>query len=480
MSNNEETNLIDIVSMLENFLKAVKKFWLAVIVGIVVITLGYYGYVRMSYHPVYQSQATFSVNADKSYFVNRGSLGLEQVKESLPYILQSDVMKNMVKEQMELEVFPAQMELASNETANLFVLKVSSADAKLSQEVMKVVLENLPRASVYVLGKIEIDILDESAGGSLVNYHNKRASLITGGVIGLFVCGIFLFIYAMTNHTIQKKEDFQKYLSISYIASIPHISFKKRRRQIDKHIHIYNDKVGYGFLEAIRTIRVRVEAETRRLNARTILITSSIPGEGKSTVASNLALSLAEKGARVVLVDLDLRNPSVGKVLGLEEYAKRGITDVLKGKRELGGVIHKIKNWNLSVVFCGEAQSDPTKMLSGGKIETIIDRLKEKYHYVILDTPPAAMLADASAIAGCADCAVYVVKQDYARIERVAEGMEALALAETPIVGAVLNDVENAVGGYGNYRYSHYGRYGAYGQAKDADQSKEYIDLEGK
>ena len=82
---------------------------------------------------------------------------------------------------------------------------------------------------------------------------------------------------------------------------------------------------------------------------------------------------------------------------------------------------------------------------------------------MILDTPPAAMLADASVIAGCADGAVYVVKQGYARIERIAEGLEALTIAGVPIIGSILNGLEVTLGGYGSYRYSRYGSYGGYG-----------------
>ena len=105
-----------------------------------------------------------------------------------------------------------------------------------------------------------------------------------------------------------------------------------------------------------------------------------------------------------------------------------------------------------------DPKSDPTSILGTNSVKNLIEDLRNKFDYVILDTPPAAMLADASAIAECADCAVYVVKQDYVRIERIAEGMDALTLAETPILGVILNGVERVFGTYGNY--SRYGKYG--------------------
>lgn len=235
----------------------------------------------------------------------------------------------------------------------------------------------------------------------------------------------------------------------------------------------------------MRSIRTRVRRGTEKLGAQVILVTSSIPGEGKSTIASNLALSMAERGMSTVLVDLDLRNPSIGTVLGMEAQSAVGIADILKQQRTLDEAIQYKEEWNLSILFGGEAQTNPVKTLNSGKIEEIIEELSERYDYVILDTPPAAMLSDASDIARCADCAVYVVKQDYARIERIAEGMETLNLSKTPIIGAILNGMERPIGGYGygGYRYARYesyGNYGVYGEtAKNQDGSvPEYVEVE--
>ena len=355
-------------------------------------------------------------------------------------------MKNMVKEELGLDSFPAEISLESKASANFFVLRVRSADAKLSYDILQSVIENCPDASVYVLGRIELDILDDSGIASYpVNGLNKRQNLMKGLLLGCLISTAAALFYAVTRRTICKEDDFKKYLSVSCIASVPKITFKKRRKKIDKHIHIYNDKVGYAFMEAIRMLRTRVLRNAEKLNAQVIMVTSSIPGEGKSTVAANLALSLAECGAKTILVDLDLRNPSVEKILGLEE--------------KLSTEILRIPAWKLSVVAGEEKQNDPAEVLNDGRIRKKIEMLRESYDYIVLDTPPAAMLADASALADCADCAVYVVKQDYVRVERIAEGMDALTVSETPILGVVLNGVEKIWGSYGRY-----GRYGRYGQ----------------
>ncbi|MGN0422055.1 MAG: polysaccharide biosynthesis tyrosine autokinase [Lachnospiraceae bacterium] len=482
MDKKEEPNLIDITSLLEDFMKTVKKFWISLIVCILVAAAGFYLYVRVHYQPEYQSQATFSVNTEGSAVVSSGTSGSEQVKESLPYILQSDVMKDMVMEDLDLSTFPARIELESKESANFYVLKVTSDDAGMAYSILQSILKKCPEASVYVLGKIQIEVLDDSGiAARSWNYLDKRMSLLKGAIAGAFLWLIFALFYTLTNHTIQREEDFKKYLSVTCIAVIPKIVFKKRRKEFDKHIHIYNDKVGYGFMEAMRSIRTRVMREMNRIDGRVIMVTSSVPGEGKSTLAANLALSLAERGQKVALVDMDLRNPSIGKVLGMEDRKKAGMSELLKGRCALEEAVQSLEEWGLDVIFGGEPQSDPVKLLSAGGLSLVIDRLEECYDYVVMDTPPAAMLSDASSVAACADCALYVVKQDYARIERIAEGMDMLTISRLPIIGAILNGVERTLGGYGSYggyRYGRYSHYGVYGErVKEGEENAEYVDV---
>lgn len=472
----KEENKIDIISMLGTFYKTIKKFWLFMLILVLVSVGIYYLYARIQYQPVYQSEATFSVNTSGSTTLGSGNLVSEQVKESLPYIMNSDVMKNMIMDDLGLTWFPAKIQLESKESVNMFTVRVTANDAQTSYTVLQSLLKKCPSASVYVLGKIELEILDDSGMPSApVNGYGSIKNLIVGAVGGIVLSCVFALAYTLTNRTIQNEEDFRKYLSISCISKVPFITFKKRRKQIDKHIHIHNDKVGYGFIEAFRTIRTRVEREMDRIGGSAILVTSSIPGEGKSTIASNIALSLAETGNSVVLVDLDLRNPSLESVLGLEEEKDNGVAELLEKKKTLEEVLRYEEGWDLWMITGGAVKSDPTKLLNSNAVSRLVTVLKEQFDYVVLDTPPAAMLADAAAIARSADCALYVVRQDVARIERIAEGIDALTMAHLPIIGAVLNSFEGSLGNYGGYQYGRYGHYGAYSKQQS---NSEYVEME--
>ena len=140
MNKKEEENLIDITSFLGDFLKTIKKFWISLLVCILAASAGCYFYAAFGYQPEYQSQATFSVNTGGSSVVS----GSEQVKESLPYILQSDVMKNMVMEDLGLSTFPARIELESKQSANFYVFKVTSDDAVIAYNSLQSILKKCP------------------------------------------------------------------------------------------------------------------------------------------------------------------------------------------------------------------------------------------------------------------------------------------------------------------------------------------------
>ena len=465
MKEKEADNRIDLFALLENFLKTIKKFWIGIFVLTVLGAVLYMAYRTLHYRPAYRSQATFSVNTDGSSLVNQGSSGAEQVKESLPYILQSNVMKNLVTEEEELNWFPASLALEVKDTANFYVLTVTAEQAETANRILDSVVANIPRASVYVLGKIDVDVLDrEYASAQPFNGMSRSRNLVTGAVLGLVFGLVLALFYSLTSRTIVREEDFKKHLSVSCLAVVPQITFKKRRHKIDRHILIYNDKVEYGFLEAMRTVRTRIEREADRLGAKVILVTGSISGEGKSTIAANLALSQAEKGKKTVLVDFDLRNPSIGKVLNRQNPGGVGITAILKKEKKVREGIQYIREWRLSVIYGGTPLSDPAGVLASDACRELLEELRKSFDYVILDTPPAAMLADASVIAASADCAVYVVKEDYARITQIAEGLDALAETGIPIAGAILNGLDVSFGGgYGSYRYARYGGYGGYG-----------------
>ena len=212
-----------------------------------------------------------------------------------------------------------------------------------------------------------------------------------------------------------------------------------------------------AFQESVRGLRVKLLRSLPGEGCKTLLVTGTMPGEGKTTVACNLALSLSRNGDRVILADMDLRKPSVKRTLGITEPSRGGM-ELL----ELEGTSLKI--------FAGDDGGGDVKQSDIVKLSGMLKRLRENTDYIILDTPPCGLVADSFSAAGSADYAIYVVGCGMANAAHILDSMQSLAESGAPIVGCVINGVSGGSRKYG-YGYGYgYGKYGgAYGAKRKTD-----------
>ncbi len=204
---------------------------------------------------------------------------------------------------------------------------------------------------------------------------------------------------------------------------------------------------------------------------KTLLVTSSRPGEGKTTVAANLAMSIALQGKKVILVDGDMWKPSVAQMMN-ESGKHPGLGAVLKGYASLEDALTTVdigsSEGSLKVMYGGKSDSDNAKLLSDKKMRTLIEKLSNIADVVVFDTAPCELLVDVSVMTQYIDAAVYVVKYDCTKLSQIRNGLQALSYGKTDILGYVFNsDIAKGNGRYG-YRYgnygSYYGGYGVYGK----------------
>lgn len=201
-----------------------------------------------------------------------------------------------------------------------------------------------------------------------------------------------------------------------------------------------NPRIPRSFLEAARTVRRRIERAQKETGMKSFLVTSAMPGEGKSTVSANIAISLAMKGYKVILVDADLRNPSTAKVLGMNEQ-ELGTLEVMKGEVNIDDAVQQYKNTSVKVLAGSTPIQDTSTVLSGKNMRQFVKELEAEADFVIIDTPPSGLLSDAAIVAQYVDGAVFVIRQDYTDVDRILEGMEILSGSGAEITGCILNDV---------------------------------------
>lgn len=228
---------------------------------------------------------------------------------------------------------------------------------------------------------------------------------------------------------------------------------KINNKAVDNRVYrgfVVEDKPKSIAAEAYRTLRTNIQYSSFDKEIRTIAVTSSEPAEGKSTVSGNLALSFAQNDRKVILLDCDLRKPSVHKNFRISNL--KGLSEVLLGKVDINEAIQK-RNDNLDVLTSGKIPPNPSEMLSSMAMTNLIEGLKEKYDVIILDTAPLKAVTDAQILATKVDGTILVTRAERTKREAVIEAKNLLEKVGANIIGTVLHAVENNKNKY----YYYYG-----------------------
>ncbi|MGL4762350.1 MAG: CpsD/CapB family tyrosine-protein kinase [Sarcina sp.] len=201
--------------------------------------------------------------------------------------------------------------------------------------------------------------------------------------------------------------------------------------------------------EAYKTLRTNIQYSACNDKLQTILVTSSNAQEGKSITAGNLAISLAQDAKKVVILDCDLRRPTVHKKFNTTNEA--GLTELLLRRKEVKECIQTYSE-NLDIITSGKLPPNPSEMLGTDNMKKLLIELKERYDYIIIDTPPVLAVSDAQVLAAGVDGVVFVVRSLTTKREDIAQAKASLDKVKAPIVGSVLNAIENKKSKY-NYEY---------------------------
>lgn len=202
--------------------------------------------------------------------------------------------------------------------------------------------------------------------------------------------------------------------------------------------------------EAYRSLRTNIQYSSFDKEYKTIVVTSSNPGEGKSITAGNLALTLAEGESRVLLVDCDMRKPSVHKNFRVTNT--HGLSDVLLQKQKVMDVAHNYKD-NLYIITSGKIPPNPAEMLASKAMTLFLDEMKKHFDYIVLDTPPVHAVADPQILSTKADGTLFVVRAGVTKKDDVQGSISILKKVNANIIGTVLHAVENSKNKY----YYYYG-----------------------
>ncbi|MFC6207750.1 CpsD/CapB family tyrosine-protein kinase [Levilactobacillus tongjiangensis] len=215
---------------------------------------------------------------------------------------------------------------------------------------------------------------------------------------------------------------------------------------------------GHQIAEQFRTVRTNIQFSSVNHPVKSILFTSSAPSEGKSTMSNNLAVTWASQGARVVLVDADLRRPTVHQTFDVTN--RLGMTNFLSGVATLAEVVQATTITNLSVVTSGPMPPNPAELLGSSRLKRLLQELQASYDLIIVDAPPVNTVTDSQLLAAEVDGTILVVPQGIATKNGVRRAQQLLQAVHANVLGAVMNRVTDlkSDGYYGQAYQGYYGR----------------------
>lgn len=467
----KEQDKIDIISFLSDIIKRFRETWWLFLLIVVLCAGAGFLKEKVSYHEQYEASASFVVsvgnqsNVVSSNYYNK--ITVEQMNATFPYILTSGALGRVVANDLGLSGVPGTISAQMLGDTNLFQIKVVSSDAQMAYDILQSVIENYPQVAQYVIGDTKLKLLDETGVPQApMNGPGYKRSVIKGIFAGMMICILILMIRVTTRSTVKDQEDLKKFLNVRYLCGIPQVNFKRRSSRRTPQLLIDNPVVPDIYMESLDTLQVRLTRELTEKKMKTFMVTSALAGEGKTTTACNIALFLAKKGYDVLLIDGDLRNPSVARTLRLENV-KGGLCDILRGGEQDEALLQRYESTSLCVIPGGEPLQRVTRLYNNGRLKELVDKYRGIMDFVIIDTPPCAIMNDAALIASSVEAGLMVIRQDYARRDKILTGAEVIAQSGTLLVGCAINGESTGIGsyGYGKYGYGRYG-YGRYGYGK--------------
>ena len=442
--------------------------WWAILLGALAAAMIAYIALSLRYIPEYTTSATFVVQTKNTSASYTTLSSANATATTFQKIIESSAMNEILCEKLGVDEIDADIRASVMEGTNLMDLSVTASSPSDAFDIMQGILDNYSSISFYTVGDVVLNEL-QSPGIAFspdnpLNLRDtmKKAFLITAGVLVL----LFGLLSTMQD-TLKLESDVEDKLDAKSLGAIA-FEFKyktleellKRR----KKALLVNDPIaGFGFVESYRKAASRVEYHMEKEGWHTLAVTSVSENEGKSTVAANLAVSLAGQGKRVILIDGDLRRPSQFLIFGLSPEEKNEIGEFLKGDGSGFDLAMETETEHLSLVGGRGCYSSSTDILQRGCTGTLIEKCRENADFVIVDTPPTAVLGDAELWAQHTDATMFVARQNFIYAEDINNMLDKFRGQKIRILGVVLNGVQSfgGIAGATVGRYS--GRYGDYG-----------------
>lgn len=451
---------IDLISML----KDIAKEWWAILLLSLAVALFADIWVNVTYQPEYKTSTTFVVTAkgmNTNVYQNLNST--QQLAQQFTEIMDSNVLKKKVAQDLKMSSLNIDSSVDLVPETNLITLSVKAGTAVESYRILQSIMKNYNTVSDYAIKNVIIETIQSPAVSMApVNPLNEKKTMIIAFIAAAAVFMVLVAGLSYLRDTIKNPKDVTSKLDTRLLGSIYHEkkskSIKLRKKKEFVSMLISNPLRSFQYAESNKLMSSRVRSYMDKENAKTLLVTSVMENEGKSTVAANLALGLAQEGSRVMLIDCDFRKPAQYKIFDMEGKDADDLGKVLTGK---AGTENLICNWNdtnLYMILNRTSSNSIEALLNSTTLRQIVGFCRQNMDYVIIDTSPLALVSDTEELAQMADASVLVVRQDTVLTKDINDAIDILNNTRGKVLGCVLNDASSSqiTGSTAHYGYGGY------------------------
>lgn len=422
-----------------------KNLWVVPVLCISAV-LCFTSVYRLTYVPTYTSSATFMVSAKDSTNAYNSLTTTQSMATVFVEVFQSNVLREKIAEKMPDGTFDGVINTSTIPETNLLIVSVTSGQPDTAFQALNLLVENYTTISDYLFANAQLEVIKDPvvpvAPSNPMNVRTYYPLVVILAALG--ACGIVVAIYLMRN-TVKTPEAARRKVDARLLRTIGHErknkTLRSRLRRRNVAPLIVNRLIKKKFIEDNMSLCSSLEYHMRRRKQQVVLVTSVGENEGKSTVAANLALALAEKKRRVVLLDCDFRKPSLYKIFEVSADGTPCMTDwLLSDDADVHACLVPEKKHGVTLGVSRATGKHVVHLINNGRLAMLLQKLRGEVDYIVLDTPPMMVAADVEAIAALVDTAVLVVRADFMPISSINEGLDRLRKSAPEVCGFVLNN----------------------------------------
>ena len=442
----EQTISLDSISP-SGILYQLKKNWCSILCLTIATLFGATGVGSLLYVPQYTTVATLVIRlkSNNSYDAYTSLAQTTQMSSVYSEVIQSDAVEDRLSEVIGTDI-AGTITCTPIEETNLLDLKVSSSSPREAFVLIHAIIDNCDEMAGYVFSDATIEVLEEpsipekpSNIGIFIEYRILFAS-VTAVIASLLITLLYLF-----RNTVKVASKASTVLDGAILGVIPfeqkhiHGGYFGRKNRATASMTLSSSNVSMSFAEASRRVATRIEAYLQKKKFKVVLITSAVENEGKSTVAANIAMSLAERGKDVVLVDADLRNPTQWRIFSEQNIKRPSFSDVINKKASLREALKLNHHSGLWELFQFKPVKEPIEVINNPSVRRIFEILQKQMDYIIIDSAPVVAAADTEVLMHYADTTALIVRQDVSDVRAINDIVDLACKSSGDFSGFVLN-----------------------------------------